>query len=116
MIGETHRGTKASRRSARSPTATKHGVVGLTKTAAVEYASNDIRVNTVCPGSIDTPMMRTSLEATDSQKADVASTLSLFERFGQPAEVAQASLWLCGPASSFVTGHSLAVDAGYLAR
>lgn len=61
-------------------------------------------------------MVRTSLEAADSQKADVASTLSLFERFGQSADVAQASLWLCGHASSFVTGHSLAVDAAYLAR
>lgn len=97
-------------------TASKHGVLGLTKTAAVEYASRNIRVNTVCPGSIDTPMMQGALEATNTRESDMASTLSLFERFGQPAEVAQASLWLCGPASSFVTGHSLAVDAGYLAR
>lgn len=97
-------------------TASKHGVVGLTKTAAVEYASHGIRVNTVCPGGIDTPMIRAALDATHDDEADMASALSLFERFGQPVEVAQASLWLCGPASSFVTGHSLAVDAGYLAR
>ncbi len=97
-------------------TASKHGVVGLTKTAAIEYASHGIRVNTVCPGGIDTPMMQAALDATNAGEADMASALSLFERFGQPAEVAQASLWLCGPGSSFVTGHSLAVDAGYLAR
>lgn len=97
-------------------TASKHGVVGLTKTAAVEYAAHDIRVNTVCPGAIDTPMLRAALDKNGNSPDDTAGSLSLFGRLGAPSEVANANLWLCSAASSFVTGHSLAVDAGYLAR
>lgn len=96
--------------------ASKHGVIGLTKTASLEYAPLGIRVNAVLPGVIDTPMVRETMARTGSSETEVAGALSLFGRFGRPEEVAEASLWLCSDAASFVTGHSLAVDAGYLAR
>lgn len=96
--------------------AAKHGVVGLTKTGSLEYAGQGIRVNAVLPGAIDTPMLRASLERNGRDIDQYAPTLSLLGRFGRPDEVAQASAWLCSDASSYVTGHSLAVEAGYLSR
>lgn len=96
--------------------ASKHGVIGLTKVASLDYAPRGIRVNAVMPGAIDTPMIRQSLADYHLTEADFAPQLSLLNRFGQPGEVAQASLWLCSDAASFVTGHALAVDAGYLSR
>lgn len=96
--------------------AAKHGVVGLTKTGSLEYAAKSIRVNAVLPGAIDTPMLRASLERNGRSEADVAPTLSLMGRFGRPEEVAEASAWLCSDASSYVTGHCLSVEAGYLSR
>jgi glucose 1-dehydrogenase len=97
-------------------TAVKAGVIGLTKTAAIEYAGDGVRVNAVCPGAIDTPMLRTAVEAHRSDPAQVAKMLSLLGRFGEPAEIAKAVLWLCSEESSFTVGHALAVDGGYLAR
>jgi glucose 1-dehydrogenase len=97
-------------------TATKHGVVGLTKTAAIEYAGSGIRVNAVAPGAIDTPMLRGAMAARGSREADVLTRLSLIGRFGQPAEIANAALWLCSDAATYTIGHVLAVDGGYLAR
>lgn len=96
--------------------AAKHGVIGLTKTGSLEYAPMGIRVNAVLPGAIDTPMLRGALEANNFTEAEFAPTLSLFGRFGRPEEVGEASAWLCSDASSYVTGHSLAVEAGYLTR
>jgi glucose 1-dehydrogenase len=96
--------------------AAKHGVIGLTKTGSLEYAGKGIRVNAVLPGAIDTPMLRGALEANNFTEAQFAPMLSLFGRFGKPEEVAEASAWLCSDASSYVTGHSLAVEAGYLTR
>ncbi len=96
--------------------AAKHGVIGLTKTGSLEYAGRGIRVNAVLPGAIDTPMLRGALETTGFTEADFAPALSLFGRFGKPEEVAEASAWLCSDAASYVTGHSLAVEGGYLAR
>lgn len=96
--------------------AAKHGVIGLTKTGSIEYAPRGIRVNAVLPGAIDTPMLRGALETTGFTEADFAPALSLFGRFGKPEEVAEASAWLCSDASSYVTGHSLAVEGGYLTR
>ncbi len=96
--------------------ATKAGVISATKTAAVENARRGIRVNAVLPGAIDSPMMRERLVKRGLSEKEHAGRLSLFERFGRPEEIAEACLWLCSPASSFVTGHALAVDAGYLAR
>ena len=96
--------------------AAKHGVIGLTKTASLEYAPQNIRVNAVLPGAIDTPMLRGALETTGFTEGEFAPALSLFGRFGKPEEVAEASAWLCSDAASYVTGHSLAVEAGYLTR
>jgi len=96
--------------------AAKHGVIGLTKVASLENAPRGIRVNTVCPGAIDTPMVRGALETVGLTEAEFAPVISLFGRFGKPEEVAQASLWMCSDQSSYVTGAVLAVDAGYTAR
>jgi NAD(P)-dependent dehydrogenase (short-subunit alcohol dehydrogenase family) len=97
-------------------TAAKHGVIGVTKVASLENAPQGIRVNTVCPGAIDTPMIRGALETVGTTEEEFAPLISLFGRFGQPEEVAQASMWLCSDASSYVTGAILAVDAGYTSR
>jgi glucose 1-dehydrogenase len=97
-------------------TATKHGVIGLTKTAAIEYAGKGIRVNAVAPGAIDTPMLRGAIAARGSDEAEVISRLSLIGRFGDPTEIANAVLWLCSDRSTYTVGHTLAVDGGYLAR
>ena len=96
--------------------AAKHGVLGLTKVASLENAPQGIRVNTVCPGAIDTPMIRDALGTVGLTEAEFAPVLSLFGRFGKPEEVAQASLWLCSDAASYVTGAILNVDAGYTSR
>lgn len=97
-------------------TATKHGVIGLTKTAAIEYAGKGIRVNAVAPGAIDTPMLRGAIAARGSDEAEVISRLSLIGRFGDPTEIANAVLWLCSDRSTYTVGHTLAVDGGYLVR
>lgn len=97
-------------------TASKHGVLGLTRSAAIDYAPLGIRVNAICPGSIDTPMLRDAMARRGRSEADVVNRLSLLGRFGRPDEIAAAALWLCSDASSFTVGHALAVDAGYLAR
>ena len=97
-------------------TATKHGVIGLTKTAAIEYAGKGIRVNAVAPGAIDTPMLRGAMAARGSDEAEVISRLSLVGRFGDPTEIANAVLWLCSDRSTYTIGHTLAVDGGYLVR
>jgi NAD(P)-dependent dehydrogenase (short-subunit alcohol dehydrogenase family) len=96
--------------------AAKHGVIGLTKVASLENAPRGIRVNTVCPGAIDTPMIRGALETVGMTEEEFAPQISLLGRFGRPTEVAQASLWLCSDQSSYVTGAVLAVDAGYTSR
>jgi NAD(P)-dependent dehydrogenase (short-subunit alcohol dehydrogenase family) len=96
--------------------AAKHGVNGLTKVAAVENGDHNIRVNAVAPGAIDTPMLRGALEQFDLTEEDYAPQLSLLNRFGQPREVAEASLWLASDQSSYVTGTVIHVDAGYTSR
>lgn len=95
-------------------TASKHAVLGLTRSAAMDYARHDIRVNCICPGAIDTPMLRNAMERRNRDADDTAKRLSLFRRFGEPGEIADAALWLCSDASSFTTGHALAVDGGML--
>jgi NAD(P)-dependent dehydrogenase (short-subunit alcohol dehydrogenase family) len=97
-------------------TASKHGVLGLTRAAAVDYASAGIRINAVCPGAIETPMLVNAMAARRRDPEDVIRRLSLVGRFGQATEVANAVLWLCSDQSSFTVGHALAVDGGYLAR
>ncbi|MFD1211982.1 SDR family NAD(P)-dependent oxidoreductase [Arthrobacter sp. GCM10027362] len=93
--------------------AAKHGVVGLTKTAAMENGSRNIRVNCVAPGAIDTPMLQASLARRGQTEEDFAPRLSLLDRVGRAEEVAQASLWLASDLSSYVTGSTIHVDAGY---
>jgi NAD(P)-dependent dehydrogenase (short-subunit alcohol dehydrogenase family) len=97
-------------------TASKYGVLGMTKNAAIDYASDGIRINAICPGAIDTPMLRAAMERRGRDPQEVAGRLSLLGRFGEPAEIAKAALWLCSDDSSFTVGHALAVDGGYLAR
>ncbi len=94
--------------------ASKHGVAGLTKTAALEYAQYGIRVNAVCPGVIDTPMTADILANPKIAKAWVDS--QAIRRPGVPAEIANAVIWLCSDAASFVTGHMMAVDGGQMAQ
>ncbi|MEV8388890.1 MULTISPECIES: SDR family NAD(P)-dependent oxidoreductase [unclassified Streptomyces] len=96
--------------------AAKHGVNGLTKTAALENGVHNIRVNVVAPGAIDTPMMRGAMEQFGFTEKEYAPRVSLLGRFGQPREVAQASLWLASDQASYVTGTVLHVDAGYTSR
>jgi NAD(P)-dependent dehydrogenase (short-subunit alcohol dehydrogenase family) len=94
--------------------ASKHGVVGLTKSAALEYAKAGVRVNAVCPGAIDTPMMG-RLTGHRPQRAERMAAAEPVGRMGQPEEIAQAVVWLCSEAASFVTGHAMAVDGGITA-
>jgi NAD(P)-dependent dehydrogenase (short-subunit alcohol dehydrogenase family) len=94
--------------------ASKHGVVGLTKTAALEYAQQGIRVNCVCPGVIETPMTARGLRNPERRTRIMAS--EPMGRVGTPAEVAEAVVWLCSDAASFVTGHTMTVDGGYVAQ
>lgn len=95
--------------------ASKHGVVGLTRAAALEYAQQNIRVNAVCPGVIQTPMIdRFVGSASEAREALIAG--EPVGRIGKPEEVAAAVIWLCSPEASFVTGHALAVDGGWVAR
>jgi len=96
-------------------TASKHAVLGLTRSGAIEYAAHDVRVNAICPGAIDTPMLRGAMERRGRDADDTASRLSMLSRFGEPSEIAAAALWLCSDASSFTTGHALSVDGGMLA-
>ena len=97
-------------------TASKHGVIGLTRSAAIDYAGDGIRINAICPGAIDTPMLRNAMNQRGRSESEVVSRLSLVGRFGRPDEIAKAALWLCSDDSSFTVGHALAVDGGYLAR
>lgn len=94
--------------------AAKHAVVGLTKVAALENGVHGIRVNSVAPGAVDTPMIHAALAETGQSVEDAAAALSLLKRFGQPREIAQASLWLASDQASFVTGATYNVDAGYV--
>jgi NAD(P)-dependent dehydrogenase (short-subunit alcohol dehydrogenase family) len=95
--------------------ASKHGVIGLTKTAALEYAKQKIRVNAVCPGVIRTPMIdRFTGKNKEAEKQ--FESMEPVGRMGEPDEVASAVIWLCSDGSSFVTGDALAVDGGWCAQ
>ena len=95
--------------------ASKHGVIGLTKTAALECAKSGIRVNAICPGVIQTPMIDRVLTR-HPQLAELLTATEPVGRLGKPEEIAEAAVWLCSDAASFVTGHAMAVDGGYLAQ
>lgn len=92
--------------------AAKHGVLGLTKSAALEYAPRGIRINAVCPGTIRTPMVEDMLASGDLSEEEV-KRLAPINRLGEAAEIAEAVLWLCSPMSTYVIGQSIAVDGGY---
>src|SRR5437762_7311858 len=92
-------------------TAAKHGLLGLTKSAALDYAAQNIRINAVCPGYIATPMMDRFTGGTPEGRAKVISEEPI-GRMGQPEEIAAAILWLCSDAARFVIGHALVVDGG----
>src|SRR5499425_2671347 len=91
--------------------ASKHGVVGLTRTAALEYARKGIRVNAVNPGLIDTPVARDVVNGNEQGYEDIAKNVPI-GRAGRPEEIASAVLWLCSPGASYVIGHALTVDGG----
>ena len=95
--------------------ASKHGVIGLTKTAALEYSSQGIRINAICPGTARTQMVEDVVEASPELQAELLR-LHPIGRIAEPAEIAEAALWLCTPRSSFVTGTALVVDGGYVAQ
>lgn len=95
--------------------ASKHGVVGLTKTAALEYATDGIRVNAVCPGVIDTPLVERIVERTPEREKMYLDAQPI-GRLGTPEEVAAAAVWLCSEDASLVTGQAFAVDGGFVAR
>jgi NAD(P)-dependent dehydrogenase (short-subunit alcohol dehydrogenase family) len=90
--------------------ASKHGVIGLTMAAALEYAAKGIRVNAVCPGTIDTAIARAVVQG-DDKRFEALSKSSPLGRIGRPEEIASAVLWLCSPGASYVVGHALPVDA-----
>jgi NAD(P)-dependent dehydrogenase (short-subunit alcohol dehydrogenase family) len=94
--------------------ASKHGVLGLTKTGALEYARKQIRINAVCPGAIETPMLSRIFEVVPNRGARMAD-IEPVGRLGTPDEIAAAVLWLCSDDSSFVTGTALSVDGGLTA-
>ncbi|WP_222919117.1 glucose 1-dehydrogenase [Natrinema sp. SYSU A 869] len=91
--------------------AAKHGVVGLTKSAALEYADTDLRINAVCPGVIDTAMMDRVTGNTEEGRQQMIDSEPI-GRMGEPEEIANAVLWLCSDAASFTLGHAMVVDGG----
>jgi NAD(P)-dependent dehydrogenase (short-subunit alcohol dehydrogenase family) len=93
--------------------AAKHGVVGLTKAAALEYSEQGVRVNAVCPGVVRTPLFEAAAAADPAALADIESKHPI-GRLGTPEEIADGVAWLCSDAATFVTGHALPVDGGYV--
>jgi len=97
--------------------AAKHGVIGFTKSAALEYATRGIRVNAVCPGMIQTPMSEQMIAAGQGEELEqMMKTYVPMARLGRPEEIADAVLWLCSSAASYVTGQSISVDGGFVMR
>src|SRR5258708_29184198 len=92
--------------------ASKHGVLGLTKSASLEYAARGIRINAVCPGTIETPMVTGMLEREPDAMKEIMRVTPI-GRLGRPEEIASAVLWLCSEGAGFVIGHALVVDGGY---
>ncbi len=99
--------------------ASKHGVLGLTKTAALEYATAGIRINAVCPGPVQTPLVDKILATQPELGDQIIKAIEARQpvgRMGRPEEIAEAVVWLCSDAASFVTGAALSVDGGFVAQ
>jgi len=94
---------------------TKHGVLGLTKSAAVEYASRGICINAICPGVVNTPMVSDMLAKEPDAMKEILKSQPI-GRLGRVEEIASAVLWLCSPGAGFVIGHALVIDGGYTAQ
>ncbi|MAI62053.1 MAG: oxidoreductase [Micavibrio sp. TMED27] len=92
--------------------ATKHGVIGMTKSAALEVAQEGIRINAICPGTIETPMVKEMLDKEPELMKELAK-VQVIGRLGQPEEIAAAVMWLSSDEASFVIGHSLVLDGGF---
>jgi NAD(P)-dependent dehydrogenase (short-subunit alcohol dehydrogenase family) len=107
LVGGAQRGTYH---------AAKHGVLGLTKSAALEYAAKGIRINAVCPGLIETPMSERMRAGGQTEALEAMLKLVPIGRYGRPDEIADVVLWLCSDASSFVVGQAIAVDGGFTMR
>ena len=107
LIGGAERGTYH---------AAKHGVIGFTKSAALEYAARGIRINAVCPGMIQTPMSDQMVAAGQGDALKAMEKSIPMARVGRPEEIANAVLWLCSGAASYVTGQSISVDGGFVMR
>jgi NAD(P)-dependent dehydrogenase (short-subunit alcohol dehydrogenase family) len=95
--------------------ASKHGVIGLMRSAALEYAARGIRINAICPGAIETPMVADMIIKEGISQEDMVRNQPT-GRLGKPEEIASAVLWLCSPGAGFVVGHALSVDGGYTAQ
>jgi NAD(P)-dependent dehydrogenase (short-subunit alcohol dehydrogenase family) len=95
--------------------ASKHGVIGLTKAAALEYANVGIRVNAICPGGIRTPALASFIKSNPQLESRLVARYPL-GRFGMPEEVGAAAVWLCSDAAAFITGHALVMDGGAVAQ
>jgi NAD(P)-dependent dehydrogenase (short-subunit alcohol dehydrogenase family) len=93
----------------------KHAVLGMTKSAAVEYAPRGIRINAICPGTIDTPMVQDMLKGQSDAMAEIMKS-QVIGRLGRADEIAAAVLWLCSPGASFVVGVALPIDGGFTAH
>ncbi len=107
---------KVGHKTASPYCASKHGVIGLTKTAALEYVTKGIRINAICPGYVETPMLERMGINENDQLRKALENMHPIKRLGNCSEVASAVLWLCSDSASFVTGTALEVDGGYLAR
>ena len=107
LVGGAKRGTYQ---------ASKHGVLGLTKSAAIDYAARGIRINAVCPGLIHTPMAEQMMAAGQADALNAMLKDVPIGRLGRPEEIASAVLWLCSDAATLMVGHALVVDGGYTIR
>jgi NAD(P)-dependent dehydrogenase (short-subunit alcohol dehydrogenase family) len=107
----------AANRGASPYVASKHGVIGLTKAAALEFAEQDIRINAICPGITDTPLIQNAMTEVPEELRKVFTGEKIpMGRMALPEEIAGAAVWLCSGAASFVTGHALVIDGGMLAE
>ena len=95
--------------------ACKHAVIGLTRTAAIDYAQKNIRINAVCPGAILTPMAKELIKRNKNVETELLRDIPM-GRLGNPDEIAHAVLWLASPGASFVTGHALIADGGFTVK